>query len=363
MKHRKIRMALYIIIGIIAAVAVGTIVFVNQPQFGRKPRGERLVRMEHSPYYKDGKMENETPTVTLTDDRGFVAALWAFLTGSEKSPRLVPKEGEVPVVKTDLKHLPAEGDLYVWFGHSSFLLRLSGKTILADPVFVSASPVSFTNKPFPGTDYYKPEMMPDRIDYLIISHDHWDHLDYATIKALQPHVGHVVCPLGIGEDFEYWGYTKDQIIELDCKEDFQDKDGFLFHCLPTRHFSGRGLTDSQRTQRASWLIDSPTRRVFYTGDGGYSDRFQRYGHQFPNIDLAIMENGQYDKGWNQIHTMPEQLGREVSELHARRFITVHHSKYALANHAWDEPRRNEQEAAKASGIPVIVAKIGEVIPL
>lgn len=363
-RMKKLRTMLYILLSLISIAAIGVAIFLQQPKFGRKAQGERKVRMEKSPYYKNGQMENEIPTEKMTGESGFVGTMLKFVTGAGKSDRVIPQEGEVPLIKTDLKQLPDSSDLYVWFGHSSFLLRLNGKNVLVDPTLVAASPVKFYIKAFPGTDYYKPEMMPDRIDYLVISHDHWDHLDYETVTALKDRIDHVVCPLGIGEDFEYWGFSKEQIVELDCNENYTfSTDSFTFHCLPTRHFSGRSITDAMQTQRASWLIETPKRTIFYTGDGGYSDRFERYGQQFPNIDLAIMENGQYSVNWNQIHTLPEQLGLEVKGLHPNRFITVHHSKYPLSSHAWDEPRINEQRASIESGVPVIVAQIGEVIKL
>lgn len=352
LRHPKMTISLILLISLMVIVPI----ILCQPCFGRNPRGQRLERVKQSPFYKDGQFQNEDSTVLMTGKSSF----WDMITGRKKSSRLVPKEGEVPVVKSDLKHLPAQGDLYIWFGHSSFLLRLSGKTILVDPVFISFSPVSFIGKAFPGTDIYKPEDMPDTIDYLIVSHDHYDHLDHKTVVALKDRVVKVVCPLGVGEDFEHWGYSKDQIIELDCNENYEDS--FTFRCLPTRHFSGRGIRRNT-TQRAAWLIETPERKVFYSGDGGYGVRYKRFGQQFPDIDLAIMENGQYDVNWRNIHTMPEELGIEVSELKPKRFVTVHHSKVALANHAWDEPRDNEQKAAAISGVPLITCCIGEIVEL
>ncbi len=347
---------MYIFIFLLLTVICVAPIVLSQPCFGRNPRGARLEKVKKSPYYKDGEFQNEDTTVLMTGKSSF----WDMVTGRKKSKRLIPKEGEVQVIKNDLKHLPKDKDLYVWFGHSSFLLQLSGRTILVDPVFIAFSPVRFIGKAFPGTDIYKPEDMPDTIDYLIISHDHYDHLDHKTVVALKDRVGKVICPLGVGETFEHWGYAKEQIIELDCNEDFTD--GFIFHCLPTRHFSGRSLKRNT-TQRASWLFETPLRKVFYSGDGGYGVRFKRFGQQFPDIDLAIMENGQYDVNWCNIHTMPEELGKEVSELHPNRFVTVHHSKVALANHAWDEPRENERKAAEVSGIPLITCCIGEIVTL
>lgn len=295
---------------------------------------------------------------------GIVLASFAFVICKfplrDRDPRAIPQPGEVPVVKSDLKNLP-EGDLYVWFGHSSFMLRLDGKTVLADPALVSFSPVSFIGKAFPGTDIYRPDDLPEKIDYLLISHDHYDHLDKQTVKAIRDRVGKVVCPLGIGSILEKWGYGKDQITELNWGDAYQDSLGF--HCLPTRHFSGRGLKRNPTVQ-ASYVIESKRRQVFYSGDGGYdSERFKAIGTQFPDLDLAIMENGQYDKQWSTIHTMPEHLILEIQELSPRRFVTVHHSKVCLSRHAWDEPRLNEKNASEQSGIPVIVCKIGEILNL
>lgn len=347
---------------ILVVIGVAIPIVLSQPCFGRNPRGARLERIKQSPHYRDGEFQNEEPTELMTGNQGYWTSLKDMLTGRKKSPRLYPKEGEVPVIKSDLRQLPQDSDLYVWFGHSSFLLQLSGKTVLVDPVFISFSPVSsIMGRIFPGTDIYKPDDMPDLIDYLVISHDHYDHLDHKTVVALKDRVGKVICPLGVGENFEHWGYRPDQIIELDWEEDYADQQ-MVFHCLPTRHFSGRSIKRNT-TQRASWLIESPQRKVFYTGDGGYGARFSRIGQAFPDIDLAIMENGQYDTNWCNIHTMPYELGKEVSELNPARFVTVHHSKVALANHAWDEPRENEQKAAAASGIPLITCVIGEIVKL
>lgn len=343
-----------------AVLALSGTAFLAHPQFGKTARGERLERIRKSPNFKDEHFQNQEETTVMTGESGMLSSLAKFVFG-KKPDNLVPKEGEIEVIKTDLRQLPDSGDLYVWFGHSSFLLRLSGKTFLVDPVFYKGSPVKFVNKPFPGTDIYKPSDMPDVIDYLLISHDHWDHLDYKTVKELKEKVQHFVCPLGVGADLEHWGVSVDKIIELDWNESDTTSDIHI-HCLPTRHFTGRGLSNP-KTMPASYLIETPMRKVFYTGDGGYSDRFARFGEQFPGIDLAIMENGQYSEDWNQIHTMPYQLGREVKELKAKRFVTVHHSKFCLARHAWDEPRRNEQKAAEEFDLELLTCKIGEVVKL
>ena len=292
----------------------------------------------------------------MTSDKNRWQAMWDFLFA--KPERLKPAEA-VPAVKTDLKKLDVNADLLVWFGHSSYLLQLSGRRILVDPVFCMASPVSFINKPFEGTDIYVPADMPD-IDYLVISHDHWDHLDYNTVTQLRGRIHKVIVPLGVGEHFEYWGYDKDDIVELDWQEDATPEEGFIFHCLPARHFSGRGLK-SNRTLWASFLVETPSLNVYIGGDSGYDTHFREIGEKYRDIDLAILENGQYNEDWKYIHTMPAYLGREARELGAKQIMTIHHSKYALARHPWDEPLENERRAEKEDSLNLLVSKIGEVV--
>lgn len=352
------RMVIGIIVGIIAVLCVTVLVFLNLPRFGRLPQGERLERIKRSPHYKDGSFQNLHPTQQITSDKGRLQTMWQFLTS--KPDGLYPKN-PIPVIKTDLKNLPADQDVMVWFGHSSYLLQLSGKRVLVDPVFCMAAPVSFINKPFKGTDIYKPDDMPD-IDYLIISHDHWDHLDYRTIMQLKDRIGKVICPLGVGEHFEYWGFDKEKLIELDWQENASLDNGFAVYCLPARHFSGRGLSPNQSLW-ASFLLQTPSGKVYVGGDSGYDTHFEEIGRQFPDIDLAILENGQYNEDWRYIHTMPRYLSQVAKDLNARRIVTVHHSKYALARHPWNEPLKNEKEMAENSSLSLIVPIIGEVFSI
>lgn len=349
-------MVIGIITGIIIVLGIAGFVFMHQPGFGRLPQGERLERIKRSPQYREGEFRNEHPTKLMTSDKGRLQAMWEFL--FSKPDGLAPDK-PVPAIKTDLKGLNRGQDLLVWFGHSSYLLQLSEKRILVDPVFCMASPVSFINKPFKGTDIYTPEDMPD-IDYLFITHDHWDHLDYRTVTQLRERIRKVVCPLGVGEHFEYWGFAKECIVELDWKERALLDEGFVVHCLPARHFSGRGFTSNQ-TLWASFLIEAPAQTVYLGGDSGYDTHFAEIGKQFPHIDLAILENGQYNEGWRYIHTMPQYLGQIARDLRARQIVTVHHSKYALAKHPWNEPLKNELEIAERDSLNLIVPIIGQVI--
>lgn len=342
---------------LLPAAAVAAALWLRSPAFGRLPRGERQQRIERSPNFRDGEFRNREPTALMTSRRGRFGAMLRFVFG-KKPPRLRP-DGPLAVLKSDLGSLDRKQELLVWFGHSSYLIQTGGKRLLVDPVFCRAAPVSFINRPFAGTDIFKPEDMPD-VDCLIITHDHWDHLDYRTVVRLKERIGRVICPLGVGEHFEYWGFDSERIVELDWDEEAGIGEGFTIRALPARHFSGRGLR-ANRTLWASFLVDSPVQRIYIGGDGGYGGHFARIGRQFPGIALAVLENGQYNADWRYIHTLPGQLADAANDLGARRVVTVHHGKYALARHAWDEPLENARRLAAAGGPEVLMPRIGEVV--
>ncbi len=272
--------------------------------------------------------------------------------------------------KTDLKALPTDSDWVVWFGHSSYLFCLGGKRFLVDPLLKPEFPASLMLRPFAGTDIYRPEDLPP-IDVLIITHEHWDHMDYATLRDLRTRVKKVVCPLGIADYLRYWHYSDDQITEMDWYESFDfessnlqifESSNLLITCLPTRHFSNRLLGRANQTLWASFMIEYAGRKVYIGGDGGYDGRFKAIREQFGEVDLAFLENGQYNERWRYIHTMPEGLEQAIRDLEPKQVFTVHHDKYALAMHPWNEP----DSVAKAisernSAFRLLDAAIGKVV--
>jgi L-ascorbate metabolism protein UlaG (beta-lactamase superfamily) len=198
------------------------------------------------------------------------------------------------------------------------------------------------------------------VDCLLISHDHWDHLDYHTVKALKNRIGLVVCGLGVGEDFEYWGYDPAKIKELDWWETLDLGGGFAIDVLPTRHFSGRWLTRNQ-TLPVSFMIRTPKHTVYYSGDGGYDDRFEKIAAKYPHIDLAIMENGQYNMAWHHVHMLPSELVQAVQILKPSKLFTVHNSKYCLSVHPWFEPLEKIAAANAKLGLHLLTPEIGEPV--
>ncbi len=358
MISRKKKMFLYtsLILVIVATIAVWRV--FRHPAFGHAPEGERLARIERSPNYKNGEFHNQEPTPRLVKGGNRIRLLWKFL--FEKPQHLRPEQ-KIPARQTNLYELDPRKDQVVWLGHSSYLLQISGIRFLIDPVLTHKFPASLMMKPFDSEYLYKPTDIPP-VDFLIITHDHWDHLDYATVKQLQDIVGKVVCPLGVGAHLEYWGYAPEQIVELDWYEDALLGDGNSIHCLPTRHFSGRNLTPN-KTLWASFLLEVSRQKIYIGGDGGYDGRFKEIAKRFAPIDLAIMENGQYNEDWHFVHLLPEELKTAIKDLQASKVLTVHHGKFALARHAWNEPLRNAGKIAQELGIPLLTPIIGEPLLL
>ena len=236
-------------------LTLGACILLKQPKFGGTPEGTRLAAIQKSANYADGAFKNLIDTPKFTKDVSTVSIIWKGLT--KPKLRLVPAK-PLPGVKTDLNNLERMTDLVVWLEHSSFYIQLGGKRILLDPVFSdSAAPLPFFNKAFPGTNLYRAEEMPE-IDYLLISHDHWDHLDYPTVMALQEKVGQVVCPLGVGAYFEQWGYAPEKIIEADWYEQIEPEADFKIHVLPARHYSGR-LLRQNKTLWAGFALETARR--------------------------------------------------------------------------------------------------------
>ena len=352
-------MTIYILVGVVVLISIATFIILNQKQFGKMPSGERLERIIKSPNYRNGSFQNKHITPVMTEGVSYPQIMMNFIFG--KKIRVTPK-GEIPSVKTDLLHLDKKKDVLVWFGHSSYFMQIDGKRMLVDPVFSGyASPFSFTVKAFKGTGRYTADDIPD-IDYLFISHDHWDHLDYGTIMKLKPRIGKVICGLGVGEDFEYWGFDKKFIIEMDWNEQVIPDQGFIINAIPARHFSGRGFKRNQ-TLWTSYVLQTPTMKIFIGGDSGYDTHFAETGKKFGPFDLAILENGQYDKNWKYIHLLPADLLKAYHDLHAKRLLTVHNSKFALGNHPWDEPMIKVSASAREMQIPLLTPMIGEVVNL
>jgi L-ascorbate metabolism protein UlaG (beta-lactamase superfamily) len=344
---------------LIAAVIIAGIIFLGQPMFGKNPVGNRLQQVKKSGNYKDGQFQNLSPTPMLSEGVGYYDLMKKFFFQINKG-RKPPMP--LPSIKTDLFALSPVQDVLVWFGHSSYFMQVDGKRFLVDPVLNgSASPVKATTRSFPGTDIYAAADIPV-IDYLLVSHDHWDHLDYETIRQLRPRIKKLVCGLGMGQHFEHWGFNQEQVIEKDWGEMATLGDGFSVVIESARHFSGRGLKRNGSLW-ISFVLKTPSKKIFIGGDSGYGAHFRSIGEKHGPFDLAILECGQYDPQWKYIHMMPAEVIRAAGDLKAKQLMPVHWGKFALANHAWDDPIRALQQLAGAGDIKLVTPMIGEPVNL
>ena len=346
-----------VVIMLIASAA--TLPFVLNAGFGQAPQGAQLSQVEQSAHYRDGQFHNQIPTPGYTGNKSMLATWWEFLVAKRENAR--PAQ-PLPLVATDLASLPVTEDTLIWLGHSSWYLQLDGKRILIDPVLSSyAAPFSFLNKAFAGDYPWTAQAMPE-IDLLIISHDHYDHLDYATIKALMPKVKRVLTPLGVGSHLRYWGMNSDIIEERDWNQSVRIDDSLMIHVLPARHFSGRGIKRNQ-TLWASFLFETPEQKIYYSGDSGYGPHFRAIGEQFGGIDLAILENGQYDQDWKYIHMMPEETAQAAQDLRAKAILPGHAGRFVLAKHTWDDPYKRLALASRHKAYRLLTPMQGEPVKL
>lgn len=342
---------------VFALLIVAVIAFLNHPKFGALPEDDLLQKIKKSPNFKGKQFQNQSETPAFAEDTNTAKVFYNFF--FKKNSRLKPSS-QIPNQKTDLKQLDNNKDVLAWFGHSSYFMNLSGRTFLVDPVFSNqASPMPFGINGFKGTHIFDPEDFSD-INYLVITHDHWDHLDFNTVIKMRTRIKNIICPLGVGAHFERWGFEKHRIFQLDWNEQFTPEEGFTFHSVPARHFSGRSFTRN-RSLWSSFVLQTPKRRIFIGGDSGYDTHFAEIGQKFGPFDLAVLEAGQYNRDWKYIHMMPEQTVLAATELRAEKLLPVHWGKFALAFHDWDEPIIKVVEEAKRTNVSVVHPKVGEVI--
>jgi L-ascorbate metabolism protein UlaG (beta-lactamase superfamily) len=323
---------------------------------GKLPSGERLERIEKSPNYIDGAFRNKgyEPGPNKRGINIFSAFKKHFL---EKRERSRPSS-VLPSEKTDLRSFPPDEDVLVWLGHSSYFMQIDGKKILVDPVLSGKAMVLSS---YEGSDVYTYDDIPE-IDYMIITHDHWDHLDYKTVTRIKNRVGKVLTGLGTGAHLEYWGYSADKVIEHDWDETTILEDGFSVTALRTRHFSGRFLTRNSSLW-AAFAFFTPTKKIYIGGDTGYGDHFNETGERYGPFDLVILDSGQYNEQWSRSHMFPEQTVQAAFDLNAEKLFGGHWGKFTLSIHTWDDPIIRLYAESLKRGMPLIHPLIGERVDL
>ncbi len=327
---------------------------------GKNPKGDDLKRIEALPNYKNDAFQNlyqlpQAPPVVERKRRPGIFRLFRFLKGQDKA--LLPSE-PIAVVDTDVANIRFDKPAVIWFGHSSFLIKTATANILVDPNFSGfAGPFKGSIKAFPGTNVYYAEDMPP-IDVLIISHDHYDHLDYLTVKRLKKKLKRILVPMGVGSHFRHWGFDPAIITEVNWYDSVSINEQVSIVATPAHHRSNRTMK-TRKTLWASYVIEADGYKMYYSGDTGYSPHFKDIGARYGPFDLALMECGQYNVQWPQSHMFPGQVAQASFDLKARMVMPVHWGMFAQSVHAWNEPVKRFLIAADSLGVKVSVPFIGQ----
>ena len=398
------------ILGIFALLCVALVLWwLNMEGIFLSDLKDTKARIAHSPHFINGVAQNFEPnksSESIVEDAqdsrksNSKDSLNLGESNENKSQKKFTKLSlleissvKIPSIKSDLREL-AKQDSFVWFGHSSYMLNLGGQTLLIDPVLKdNAAPLPFVVNTFKGADIYAPSELP-AIDFLIITHNHYDHLSKSTIRALAPKIKRAIVPLGVGKYLKAWGISESKITELDWNEsaEFDTEFGaFIFHCLTARHYSSRGLLDRDKTLWASFLVEFSadlrefnqkntqdsresrhknsralqSKKIFIGGDSGYGAHFVEFGKKFGAIDLAFLDNGQFNARWEWIHAFPSQNLQIARELNAKAIMPLHNSKFRLAPHEWSEPLEQIYTLYTQGkyDFALLTPQVGQIVPL
>jgi L-ascorbate metabolism protein UlaG (beta-lactamase superfamily) len=350
------------LLALVVLVAVATPLVLSLPPFGGKPNGERLTRARASPLYRDGAFVNPLPPASYTwgDVRNLVSG--QFLGDEVREP---PAPMPVPVRKVEPSSLrdtpPNPGLRAFWIGHASVYVEIDGQRLLIDPIFSEyASPFDVGPRRFHPPPIALAEL--PAIDAVLITHDHYDHLDMRTVQHLAQTNTVFFVPLGVGAHLERWGVPAARIRDMEWGQQHA-LGGVRIVATPARHYSGRSLGDANATLWTSWSVLGSKHRFYVSGDTGYSDHFQRIGAQHGPFDIAFVKAGAYGPGapWLDIHMSAEDAVRATQDVRARRMFPVHWGTFNLAFHAWDEPIRRTLAAARAAQLEVLTPRIGEMV--
>jgi len=360
---KKVKKMLLYLIGLILLLIAGILLFINlHPAFGGSSTKEQKELNQQSVHYVNGKFVNEIATRYLisSPDSGSTNK------DSDADKKDRSPSGQIPVAVIDWAKIKRAEDSLTWFGHSTVLVSIDNKKLLIDPMLGPiASPVSFAGvKRYPySNDIMQSviEQMPP-LDAVLITHDHYDHLDYQSIKKLKNKVTHYFVPLGVSNHLIRWGIPKDRITELNWREEIEFQ-GLTFALTPARHFSGRGLFARNTTLWGGWAILGKNTRLYASGDGGYGPHFQEIGQKYGPFDITLIEDGQYDPRWPDIHMTPEQSVQAHLDASGKTMMLMHWGSFTLANHGWKEPIERASKEAQQKKVKMIAPKIGETVVL
>lgn len=350
------------ILFVLAAPFVALVIyFRTAARIGGNPSGARRQRIQGLPNYHEGKLHNLETTDMNMPFTVMLKVMWTMLKGAEGREPKAP----LPTVSFDRaawERIPPDQVGLCWFGHSSVLIKLDGITFLTDPVFGErASTFTFAGpKRFPYAERITVEQLP-HIDVLLLSHDHYDHLCYETMLELvaAKKVGRTIAALGVGAHLEKWGMSAEMITESEWWQEEQAGPVKLTFA-PTRHFTGRSMTNRFSTLWGSFVLEG-SKRLYFGADSGYSQTFKELGERFGRFDLALLECGAYSEYWPEIHMFPEQSAQAANDLHADVLMPIHWGQFALGLHPWKESIERVTKRAGETGQSLLTPRIGRII--
>jgi L-ascorbate metabolism protein UlaG (beta-lactamase superfamily) len=347
------------IIVLIAFVLANILYLRFAPQMGGRAKGKRLERINASPNFKNNFFQN--PVETTMNIPGKKVFKEFIKKGTDRRPAKPIETCQID--KNIYDRADSDEVIITWLGHSTMLIKTGGITILTDPVFSKRASMNpfFGPKKFEYTHDFKLEELPP-VDIVILSHDHYDHLDYQVIKKLKKTVKKFFMPLGVGAHFERWGVDNDKIIELDWWKSISYQNLELI-ATPARHFTGRKLNDRFKTLWSGWVIKTDKKRIYFTGDSGYWDGFKKIGEQYGPFDFSMIECGQYSPYWANIHMAPEESVQAAIDLKSKAAMPIHWGKFSLGLHSWYEPPTRFKAKAELENLTVAIPKIGETFTL
>jgi len=329
---------------------------------GGRPSADNLAKRRRSERYDPARRRfaYPLPTPMVMNAKDMLGVLGRMIAGTPQGKPSGPLD---VVVYKPLEAGSGEksGTRATWFGHSAVLVETGGMTLFIDPMLgPSPSPVpAIGNRRFSDRLPARIEELP-AIDAVLLSHDHYDHLDYGTIRRLRDRVGHFYVPLGVGAHLERWGVEAGRITECDWWEEARLGE-LTLACTPARHFSGRSLGDRDATLWCSWVISGPHAAVFFSGDSGYGPHFEAIGERYGPFDLTCMECGQYDDRWALIHMRPEETVQAHQDVRGRVLLPIHWGAFKLALHTWTDPVERVRKAAAEQNIRLTTPRIGESV--
>ena len=346
-------------LALVLLLGAATTWVLSLPQFGGGLDGERLARARANPHYHDGRFVNPLPPAGYT-----LADAWNLLAGQFGDEVRSPP-GPIPVLAVEpaaLKAISATPGLQAfWLGHAGVYVAIDGVRLLVDPVFAEyASPFEIGPRRFHPPPLRLEDLPP--IDAVLITHDHYDHLDMRTVQHLARSGTAFFVPFGIGAHLQVWGVPAGQIHDMEWWQE-RPLRGVRIVSTPSRHCSGRGLTDQRATLWTSWAVVGSRHRFYVSGDTGYSDHFRTIGDRYGPFDLAFIKIGAYGPGapWLDIHMSAEDAVRAHVDVRARRLFPVHWGTFNLAFHTWDEPIRRAVAAAQRERVELLTPRIGETV--